>query len=127
MDEKLAEVEKKYEGIEEQLSDASVVSDMEKYRQLMKDYKEMTPLVEKYRALKKAESDLREAEELLSGGDPDLKELAEEQVDALTSQGVFQGSQRGLDRGVDFLRMFVKVQQVQEIRYSHDFHRDVTP
>ncbi len=80
MDEKLAEVEKKYEGIEEQLSDASVVSDMEKYRQLMKDYKEMTPLVEKYRALKKAESDLREAEELLSGGDPDLKELAEEQA-----------------------------------------------
>ncbi|MBP5230186.1 MAG: peptide chain release factor 1 [Clostridia bacterium] len=81
MDEKLAEVEKRFEQIEAQLSDASVVADMEKYRQLMKDYKEMTPLVEKYRDLKKAESDLKEAEDLLAGGDPDLKELAEEQAD----------------------------------------------
>ena len=81
MDEKLAEVEKKYESIEAQLSDASVVADLDRYRQLMKDYKEMTPLVEKYRELKKAESDLKEAEELMSSEDPDLKELAEEQAE----------------------------------------------
>ena len=47
MEEKLAEIEKRYELIESQLGDASVVSDMENYRRLMKDYKDMTPLVEK--------------------------------------------------------------------------------
>ena len=82
MDAKMQEIEKRYAQVEAQLSDASVVSNMDRYRQLMKDYKEMTPLIEKYRALKKAEADLAEAEELLSGDDPDLRELAEEQADA---------------------------------------------
>lgn len=80
MIDKLIEIEKHFEQIEAQLSDASVVSDMEKYKQLMKDYKEMTPVVEKFRAYKKAEEELREAEELLAGDDPELKELADEQA-----------------------------------------------
>ena len=80
MIEKLSEIEKKYNALEASLSDTSVVSDMERYKALMKEYKELTPVVEMFRAYKKAENDLSEAEEVLASGDEELKELAEEQA-----------------------------------------------
>ena len=80
MIEKLREIEKRYCEVEEQLSDAGVVSDMERYKALAKEYKELAPLVERYRAYVKAEEDLREAEALQSDGDEELRLLADEQA-----------------------------------------------
>lgn len=80
MIEKLREIEKRYCEVEEQLSDAGVVSDMERYKALAKEYKELAPLVERYRAYAKAESDLQEAEALLSDMDAELRLLADEQA-----------------------------------------------
>jgi len=77
MTNKLLGIEKRFLEIEAALSDASVVSDMERYKALMKEYKEFSPIVEKFAAYKKAERDLAEAEELLAMGDEELKELAE--------------------------------------------------
>ena len=80
MIEKLREIEKRYCEVEEQLSDVRVVSDMERYKALAKEYKELAPLVERYRAYAKAEGDLREAEALQSDGDEELRLLADEQA-----------------------------------------------
>lgn len=83
MIEKLREIEKRYAEIEAALSDADVVSDMERYKSLMKEYKELTPLVEQFRLYCSAQDALAEAEELLAGGadgDEELTELAEEQA-----------------------------------------------
>lgn len=77
MTNKLLGIEKRFSEIESALSDASVVSDMERYKALMKEYKELSPIVEKFADYKKAEKDLAEAEELLAMGDEELKELAE--------------------------------------------------
>lgn len=49
MFEKLSSVEERYEDISTRLSDPAVISDNEKYRSLMKEYKNLTPIVEKYR------------------------------------------------------------------------------
>ncbi len=81
MIEKLREIEKRYSEIEVQLSDADVISDLERYKALMKEYKEISSIVEPFRAYCKAESELLEAEELLSGGDAELRELAGEQAE----------------------------------------------
>ena len=54
MDEKLDDVEKRFEEINKRLFDADVVSDVEQYKQIMKEIKNLQPIVEKYREYKDA-------------------------------------------------------------------------
>lgn len=81
MFEKLLSVEERYEDISTRLSDPAVISDNEKYRSLMKEYKNLTPIVEKYREYRKACASHEEAAELLEEGglDRDFREIVEEQ------------------------------------------------
>jgi peptide chain release factor 1 len=83
MFEKLGLMEQKYEEISEKLSDPDIVSDNKLYTQLMRDYKNMTPIIEKYREYKAAESSFNEAKELLDGGglDKDFKEMVQAEYD----------------------------------------------
>ncbi len=80
---KLASIEEKYENINTQLFDPDVVSDMNKYRKLMQEQKQLTPVVEKYREYKKVNADFEEAKTLLneSGLDRDFQEMAQEQFE----------------------------------------------
>lgn len=83
MFEKLAVMEQKYEEISEKLSDPDIVNDNKLYTQLMKEFKTMTPIIEKYREYKKAQTSFEEARELLEGGglDKDFKEMAQSEFD----------------------------------------------
>ena len=69
MFEKLSSVEERYEDISTRLSDPAVIGDNEKYRSLMKEYKNLTPIVEKYREYRKACASHEEAAELLEEGE----------------------------------------------------------
>ena len=82
MFDKLGATESRFEEINLRLMDPTVVSDPKKYAELMKEYKNLTPLVEKYRQYKQAKNDLEEAEMLLDEGglDKDFKELITEQL-----------------------------------------------
>lgn len=83
MFEKLAVMEEKYEEISRKLSDPDIVSDNKLYTQLMRDFKNMTPVIEKFREYKRAENSFNEAKELLDGGglDKDFREMAQEEYD----------------------------------------------
>ncbi len=72
---KLAEAEARYVEIEGRLSDPTVLADLSTYRTLMKEFKNLSPVIEKYREYNKAKALVAEAQELM--GDPDMKELAE--------------------------------------------------
>ena len=75
--EKLKEAENRYERMEKELSEPEIFSDPERYATLMKEYKGLTPVIEKYREYIKAEEGHAEAEMLLSEPlDADMKELA---------------------------------------------------
>ena len=78
--EKLTQLEKKFDEINDRLSTNEVMSDMELYKKLMKEYKTLSPIVEKYREYKDAQASIDDANEILSMGDPELKELAEEEL-----------------------------------------------
>ena len=82
MTDKLNEAEKRYEEISAKLTDTAVISDQEQYKKLMKEYKSLTPLVEKFREYKKARADQDEAKEMLeeSGTDKELREMAQLQL-----------------------------------------------
>ena len=80
MTERLRDAEKRYVAIEAMLSDAETVSDMEKYTALMKEYKSLSPLIEKYREYVKTEKLIADSRELLdSADDAELRELAAEE------------------------------------------------
>lgn len=83
MFEKLAVMEQKFEDISEKLSDPNVVNDNKVYTQLMREYKNMTPIIEKYREYKKASESLKEAKELLDNGglDKDFKEMVQSELE----------------------------------------------
>ena len=50
---RLHDVERRYSEIDERLADPSVMSDISAYSALMKEYKRLTPIVEKFREYKR--------------------------------------------------------------------------
>ena len=87
MFEKLAVMEQKYEEISARLSEPETVSDNKLYTKLMRDYKNMTPIIEKYRQSKTAENSYNEAKELLDEGglDKDFREMAQSELEEAKS------------------------------------------
>ncbi|NCB52640.1 MAG: peptide chain release factor 1 [Clostridia bacterium] len=77
--EKLKQIEEKFTDIERRMGEPEYYSDPEAYAKLAKEQKELSPLVEAYRAHRKCESDMRGAKDLLS--DPELKQMAQEEFD----------------------------------------------
>ena len=75
--EKLAKAEENYINIEGKLSDPAVISNNEEYTRLMKEYKALTPIVEKYRLYKQTEKERDEAQMLMDEDDEELSSLAE--------------------------------------------------
>lgn len=82
MFEKLKEVEARYEEINESLMDPYIVNDTERYKKIMKEHKNLTPIVEKFREYSKAKKSVEEAKEMLSEGglEKDFKEIVEEDL-----------------------------------------------
>ena len=73
---KLRAAEEKYRGLEASLSNPAVAQDPAKCAEVAKEYKLLTPIIEKYREYESASMALAEAEALLSDPDPDLRALA---------------------------------------------------
>ena len=85
---KLAQVEQRFEEINEKLCQPDVVSDMELYKKYMQEIKHLTPVVEKFREHKKALADIEGATEMLddSSLDAELREMAAEELEAAKEQ-----------------------------------------
>lgn len=82
MFDKLQGIEDKLEKINSSLCDPEVVSNQEEYKKLMREAKMLTPIVEKFREYKKANSDLTEAKEMLADSslDKDFRDMASEEA-----------------------------------------------
>ncbi len=81
MFDKLELAEKRYNEISEKLMDPDVISDNSLYKQFMKEYKNLTPLIEKYRKYCSSKEAFNEAKDLLNEGglDKEFKEIVQEQ------------------------------------------------
>lgn len=82
MFDKLQGIEDKLEKINSSLCDPEVVSNQEEYKKLMREAKTLTPIVEKFREYKKANSDLTEAKEMLADTslDKEFRDMAGEEA-----------------------------------------------
>lgn len=77
---KLKSIEARYDEIGQMLTNPEILCDQKAYAALMKEYKQLAPLVEKFREYCSFEQNYKEAEALLEERpDPDMKELAEEE------------------------------------------------
>ena len=81
MFDRLEEVEKRYEEISQRLYDPQVIADQEEYKKLMREHKQLTPIVEKYREYRKASENGAQAKAMMADGtlEKELRELAEEE------------------------------------------------
>ncbi len=100
MFENLDVFEKRYEELNNKLYDPSTLTNQALYTELMKEHKNITPIVEKYREYTKACNSMQEARELLdeSGVDKDLKEMAEDE---------FQQAKSDIERFSDELKILL--------------------
>lgn len=79
MIDKLEAVRNRYDEINSQLQDPTVVSDNSRYRALMREYKNLTPIAETYDLYVAAQRNFDDAKSMLDEGelDPEMKELAQ--------------------------------------------------
>ena len=80
---KLDKLARKYKRVEEELSKPEVVQDIKRYKELSREHKELSEIYETYQEYRKLLRELKEAKELLRSSEPELKELAQEEVEKI--------------------------------------------
>ena len=98
MIEKLTEIEKRYEEIGNMLADPDVLSDQANYTKLMREHKQLSPIMEEFARYKGHAEAFEEAKELLDMGEQELAELAEEQ---------YKESKLGMEESAEALKILL--------------------
>ncbi len=78
---KLEKADDRYREIEQMITLPDIVSDNKRYSALMKEYKSLTPIIDKYREYRLAEKEMHDADDMMRDSelDAELRELAEEE------------------------------------------------
>lgn len=84
MIEKLEEIKHRFEEVGQLLVQPDIISDMKKYSQLNKEYKDLNKIVEKYETYRNVLANLSSAKEVLdTEKDPEFREMAKSEIDEL--------------------------------------------
>jgi peptide chain release factor 1 len=86
MFDKLQSEEQRYQELASLLGTSAVQSDSSEYRKHAKALAELEPLVERFRDYKAVVHDITGTEELMAAGDADMRELAKEELKALSAK-----------------------------------------
>ena len=82
--EKVMSLQDKFKSLQDQLASPEVVSDMKRFVQLNKDYKELEPIIKAGHAYKKLLDDLASAKDILvNEKDSELREMARDEISEL--------------------------------------------
>ena len=77
---KLDTLQDRFEELTALLGDAEVISDQTRFRAYSREYAEVEPVAQTYAQWRKVQADLEGAQALLKDSDPDLREMAVEEV-----------------------------------------------
>lgn len=81
---KLNEVEKRYEQVQQSLMEPGVANSQDRYRGMMKELSSLKEVVDVFRDYKRTKADLEGNKEILgSENDPELREMAKEELNGL--------------------------------------------
>lgn len=84
--EKLDRLKERYEEVSAMLSEADIINNQNRFRDLSKEYAELEPVVQGYQNYLNLLANIEEAKHLLVDGDDDMKEMAEEELKDCTAQ-----------------------------------------
>jgi peptide chain release factor 1 len=84
MFDRLTGVEDRFLEVEKRLSDPDIIQNRESYQKYTREHADLNKIVTVYRKYKKTLMELDESMELLRDKDPDIKEMARDEVEALT-------------------------------------------
>jgi peptide chain release factor 1 len=77
---KLDDIERRFEDLTAQMADPAVINDAAQYRKISKAQSDLTEVVTKYRDWKTANKNLKEARTMLEDADPDLRAMAQDEI-----------------------------------------------
>lgn len=81
MFDRLAEIEQRYMDLTDQVNDPDIIANQAEWRRLMKEYSDLTPIVEKYREYRETKNAIAEGTELLGEKlEEDFRELVKEEL-----------------------------------------------
>ena len=81
MIEKLEAIKDRFHHLEEQMADPGVLSDMDRYKKVSKEYKDLKAVVDAFDVYKKALDTVEMAKELLREDDAELRQMAQLELD----------------------------------------------
>ncbi len=77
-------VENRFKEVEKRLSDPEIVRNREKYQRYSREHADLSKIVSVLRAYRQTVKELDDSLELLKDGDPEIKAMARDEVDALS-------------------------------------------
>jgi peptide chain release factor 1 len=81
MFDRLEDIEKRYLDLSDKVNDPEIIADNERWRQLVKEQSELTPIVEKYKEYTSCKAELSDAKEMLEENlDDDMRTLVKEEI-----------------------------------------------
>ncbi len=83
---KLTELEERYNQLEKELSSPDVFKDQKKYQALAKEHSDLGSVVRVYREFLDVNQEISENKELLNDPDPDMRELAQGELEELETR-----------------------------------------
>ena len=86
MYQKLKDIEKKYEDLEQKLVDPNVVGNRSEYQKVAKEHSDLREIVETFRQYEKVDRQIKEDMKLLEENDEELKEIIKEEIPGLKAR-----------------------------------------
>jgi len=99
MFDRLQELETKYATLSEQVADPAIIADTNKWRELMKEHSDLSPIIETYREYNRLQQGIEEAKTLLEEeSDNELRQLAKDEL---------KESQEALEQVIESLKLLL--------------------
>ena len=83
---KLDNLKDRFEELQALLSDADVIKDQHRFRDLSREYAELEPVVKTYRRFEQVQANLAAAREMQKDGDLEIRQMAQEEVDTAQAE-----------------------------------------
>ncbi|KXF79852.1 peptide chain release factor 1 [Enterovibrio coralii] len=83
---KLEVLSERYEEVQHLLGDPGIIGDQDKFRALSKEYSQLEEVTKCFNAYKQAVDDLEAAQEMANEDDPEMREMAQEEVKAAKAE-----------------------------------------
>ena len=82
----LAQISERYDQINEDMAQPEIVTDVAQVQKLVREQREIAPVVDAYRQYARLVTQIKEAQDLINGSDFDLREMAQSELTDLRAQ-----------------------------------------